>query len=195
LGELIEPEYDEKPEREAPTLAELLRFAETLPPGEAAVLLARARPAPLMPDPESGLEAGPPVYASWGDFLDKTTVSERMAWCRKKAKTANRPRLMSGPPDVKIAVADILAVLENAGGRCEYCGSLAVENRPSGPKGEPLPWAQVGRRIGSLGHRLARFNGGSNAPENLSWVCLWCNTWPQERRFGATDHGGLQPTS
>jgi hypothetical protein len=117
-----------------------------------------------------------------------------MAWCRKKATRANRPRLMSGPPDVKITGVDVWAVLEAAEGRCEYCRSLAVENRPSASNGQPLPWAQVGRRIGSLSHRLARFNGGSNAPGNLTWPCLWCNTWPSERRRGATDHGGIPPS-
>lgn len=71
-----------------------------------------------------------------------------------------------------------LAVLEAAKGRCESCGSLAVENRPSGPNGKPLPWAQVGRRIGSLGHRVARFNGGSNAPGNLRLVWRPTTTSP-----------------
>lgn len=117
-----------------------------------------------------------------------------MSWCQKKATRANRPRLMSGPPDVKITGADVWAVLEAAKGRCEYCRSLAVENRPAAPNGKPLPWAQVGRRIGSLGHRLARFNGGSNASGNLTWACLWCNTWPSERRPVATDHGGIPPS-
>ncbi len=98
-----------------------------------------------------------------------------------------------GPPDVKITGADVWAVLEAAEGRCEHCRSLAVENRPSAPDGKPLPWAPVGRRIGSLGHRVARFNGGSNAPGNLAWACLWCNTWQSERRPGATGHGGIQP--
>ncbi len=98
-----------------------------------------------------------------------------------------------GPPDVKITGADVWAVLEAAEGRCEHCRSLAVENRPSAPDGKPLPWAPVGRRIGSLGHRVARFNGGSNAPGNLAWACLWCDTWQSERRPGATGHGGIQP--
>lgn len=97
-------------------------------------------------------------------------------------------------PDVKITGADVWAVLEAAKGRCEHCRPLAVESRLSGPNGKPLSWAQVGRRIGSLGHRQARFSGGSNAPGNLSWTCLWCNTWPSERHPGATDHGGIPPS-
>lgn len=187
-------DHDERLEREAPTREELLRFAAGLPPDRAEALLARARPAPQVPEPEaSGPVAGPPVYVSWEDFLDRTTPADRMAWCRKKAARANRPRLMSGPPDVKITGADVWGVLEAARARCEYCGSLAVENRPSASSGKPLPWASVGRRIGSLGHREARFNGGSNAPGNLCWACLWCNTWPGERRPRASDHGGIQP--
>ena len=63
---------------------------------------------------------------------------------------------MSGAPDVKITGADVWAVLEAAKGRCEHCRSLAVESRPSGPNGKPLPWTQVGRRIGSLGHSSPR---------------------------------------
>jgi hypothetical protein len=97
---------------------------------------------------------------------------------------------MSGPPDCTITAADVGEVLQSVKGRCEHCGSLAVEKRPSGPDGRPTPWAPVGRRIGSLGHRVARFNGGSNSITNLCWSCLWCNTWPTERRPGATDHGG-----
>jgi hypothetical protein len=189
----MSPEDAEQTPREAPTRAELLRFARQLPPDQGKALLARARPAPRAPEPEDGPAAGPPVYASWEDFVDRTTPAQRVAWCRSKAQRANRPRLMSGPPDVKITGSDVWAVLKAAQGRCEYCGSLAVENRPSAPSGKPLPWAQVGRRIGSLGHRVARFNGGSNARDNLSWACLWCNTWPGERRQGATDHGGIQP--
>jgi hypothetical protein len=183
-----------RPQREAPTGEELLRFAAGLPPEEAEALLARAHPAPRVPEPEApGPVAAPPAYVSWEEFLDRTTAASRMAWCRKKAARANRPRLMSGPPDVKITGPDVWTVLQAAGGRCEHCGSLAVENRPSAPDGRPLPWAPAGRRIGSLGHRVARFNGGPNAPGNLAWACLWCNTWPSERRPGATDHGGIQP--
>lgn len=63
---------------------------------------------------------------------------------------------MAGPPDVKVTGADVRAVLETAEGRRECCRSLAVEDRPSAPNGKPLPWAQIGRRIGSLGHRLVR---------------------------------------
>jgi len=170
-----------------------VEFAAGLPPEEAEALLARARPVPQAPESEAPGPAPAPAYMSWEDFLARTTDAGRMAWCRKKATRANRPRLMSGAPDVKITGADVRAVLEAARGRCEYCGSLAVENRPSGPDGSPVAWSQVGRRVGSLGHRVARFNGGANAPGNLGWVCLWCNTWPSERRPGATDHGGIRP--
>jgi hypothetical protein len=100
---------------------------------------------------------------------------------------------MSGPADLRITWRDVWLVLEAAKGRCAHCNSLAIENRPSTPNGYPLPWSQVGRRIGSLGHRIARYQGGSNAPANLCWSCLWCNTWIDERRIGAIDHGGYYP--
>ena len=183
-----------EPPREAPTLAELIAFAKQLPADDAEALLAKARPAPPTPAPGSTFVATEkPVYTSWEDYLERTTVSQRMLWCRKKAERANRKRLMSGEPQVKIRGENVWTVLETAHGRCEHCGSLAVETRPSTATGQPAPWEQVGRRIGSLGHRIARFNGGSNAPDNLCWSCLWCNTWLSERRRGATDHGGLQP--
>ena len=51
----------------------------------------------------------------------------------------------------------------------------------------------MGRRIGSLEHITSRIEGGGNEAANLAWACLWCNTWTCERRFGATDHGGLHP--
>lgn len=157
-------DHDKLPQRETPTYAELVEFAAGLPPEEAEALLARARPVPQAPESEAPGPAPAPAYMSWEDFLARTTNAGRMAWCRKKATRANRPRLMSGEPDVKITGADVWAVLEAAKGRCEHCRSLAVESRPSGLNGKPLPWTQVGRRIGSLGHRQARFNGGSTRP-------------------------------
>jgi hypothetical protein len=178
--------------REAPTLPELLEAVSALQPEQAAAILARAVPAPLSPPPQSG--ASPtPRFASWADFIAQTTPAERRAWCARKAKKANGPRLMSGSPSEKVSADDVWQVLVAARGRCAHCGSLAVENRPSRPDGAPMPWDTVGRRIGSLGHRISRFNGGDNTRENLMWSCLWCNTWIGERRPGATDHGGYFP--
>jgi hypothetical protein len=181
--------------REAPTLGEIRQIAEQLPPDQASDLLRRLRPMPPLPTDDIGDDRPAPVYESWTDYLANTTAAERQQWCRAKAKIANRTRLMSGPPDAKISGDHVWAVLSTAEGRCEHCGSLAVERRPSGPGGRPRAWASIGRRIGSLGHRLARFNGGSNQPSNLCWSCLWCNTWPEERRTGATDHGGHHPSN
>jgi hypothetical protein len=182
-----------EPLREAPTLEEILQFASQLPDSQARQFLAKVRPAPRQPDTEQSPELPQPMYESWTQFLARTTASERLRWCRAKAKKANSARLMSGPPDTKITAQHVQAVLEAAQGRCAHCGSLAVEHRPSSADGRPLPWEHVGRRIGSLGHKLARFDGGSNNPQNLCWSCLWCNTWPTERRLGAADHGGRYP--
>jgi hypothetical protein len=96
---------------------------------------------------------------------------------------------MSGLPETRINADEVLTVLEQAQRRCAYCRSLAVERRPSGP------WGHIGRRIGSLGHRIARFNGGPNTLDNLNWCCMWCNTWPEERIKGAANHGGYFPES
>jgi hypothetical protein len=184
---------NDPPERERPTLSELLAAVAELPSSQAAQVLARARPAPSTSPPEPPGPPPPPVYLSWGDFLTRTTPVERRRWCAAKAKKANAPRLMSGRPVNTITADDVQAILEEAHGRCRHCGSLAVESRPSKPDGSPAPWAGVGRRIGSLGHRVSRFQGGANARENLIWSCLWCNTWPDQRVPGAVDHGGYFP--
>lgn len=137
--------------------------------------------------------AAAPTFACWKDFLSRTTPSERLRRCYAAAKKANRKRLLSQAPTVKITRYDVWAVIERAKGRCAHCGSLAVESRPSNSIGAPIAWAQVGRRIGSLEHSKARYAGGDNFIENLAWACLWCNTWPSERRWGAEDHGGYYP--
>ena len=186
---MVEPEREMRArmQREVPTLSELREAVSRLPPDQAKEIMARARPRPSAPPPVG--EPPPVVYASWEDYLVRTTSSERRRWCAAKAAKANSPRLMSGRPETMISADDVLAVLEEARGQCAYCGSLAVERCPPGP------WGQVGRRIGSLGHRVARFNGGPNTRANLAWCCMWCNTWPEERIMGATDHGGYFPAS
>jgi hypothetical protein len=138
-------------------------------------------------------EPPPPVFASWTDYLQRTTPGQRMVRCYAAAKKANRKRLLSDAPNELLGGRDIWAMIEAAHGRCAHCGSLAVETRPSSPTGAPLAWAQVGRRIGSLEHVRSRFGGGDNDLSNLAWACLWCNTWPSERRHHALDHGGFYP--
>lgn len=163
-----------------------------LPPEEAADLLGRVAPV-TTPSPGTNQPPPPPEYVSWEDFLARVSPAVLVSWCRSKARKANPHRLMSGSPDDTITAADVWAVLAGARGKCHHCGSLALENRPSKPNGAPLPWEAVGRRIGSLGHLISRFEGGANTRSNLVWSCLWCNTWPAERTEGATDHGGYFP--
>jgi len=136
-----------------------------------------------------------PLYSTWDEYLAATTEAQRLEWCRRKAKKANQPRLMSGAPDVRLTAAQVLRILIDAEGRCAHCHSLAVEPRPSNEKGHPVAWDSVGRRIGSLDHSDSRVAGGSNEPDNLRWSCLWCNTWPNQRVPGAEDHGGIQDGS
>lgn len=178
-------------ERETPTAAHLEARLAELPPEKAALIRAGVVPAPAAPPLELEATREVAVYSSWQDYLERTTSKERLGWCSMKARRANRLRLMSGAPLTKLTAGDVWAVLETAMGRCVYCGSLAVENRPSKANGAPLPWGPVGRRVGSLGHNLAGFHGGTNTLDNLSWSCLWCNTWQSERIQGAIDHGGL----
>ena len=134
-----------------------------------------------------------PTFRSFDDYLVRTTVTERMGRCNAAAKKANRERLLSAAPEFRLCGEDVWAVCQAARGRCVHCKSLAVERRPSKPNGAPAQWAQVGRRISSLEHRRWRVGGGKNDLSNLAWSCLWCNTWPTERRPGATDHGGFYP--
>jgi hypothetical protein len=162
--------------REAPTAEQLLRELVGLPPERAAAILATVRPAPALPPPEDGTSAPPPVYGSWAEFLHRTTPAERRRWCAAKAGKANGERLMSGVPATTISAEDVLTILIAAEGRCAHCGSLAVERRPSGPNGAPLPWAGVGRRIGSLGHVVSRFHGGANA--RSTWPGPVCGATP-----------------
>lgn len=148
--------------------------------------------------------ASAPLYVSWAAFLAATSERERREWCAAKRRVANRARLMSGRPEHRLRTQDVVDVLEAAEGRCHWCGSLAVERRPSGLDGRPRPWAEIGRRIGSLDHIASLCNGeawpapglaaatGTNEPTNLVWACLWCNTWPSERITGAMDHGAIR---
>jgi hypothetical protein len=178
--------------RVAPTRAELEAVLATLPPEEAEKVRRRTSPAPANPPPEAPATGRPaPRFASWHSYIERTSEAERRRWCAQKAHKANASRLMSGAPKHRVTADEVLAVLTAAQGRCAHCGSLALENRPSTPAGHPAPWAPVGRRIGSLGHRVARFHGGLNTPPNLVWSCLWCNTWPSERVSGATDRGAI----
>lgn len=94
----------------------------------------------------------------------------------------------------KLTGRDVWAIQEKANGRCMYCGSLAVERRPSvSGLGYPLPWAIIGRRIGSLEHIYPFLDGRINHLSNLGWSCLWCNVHPDQRVPFAPDHGGFYP--
>lgn len=179
----------------AATLAAAERLGLTDEILERAAVAAAKRSGVQMPgDPT--IPAGDPLYVSWGDYLEKTTPAQRRTYCAKKAVRANAPRYLSGPADVRVTADDIWSVIERRQGRCFYCGSLALEPAPLDPVTKHLSkWAQVGRRIGSLAHVEARILGGSNAVSNLDWACFWCNTWPDERRPGALDHGGIQADS
>lgn len=99
-------------------------------------------------------------------------------------------KLAALPSKFKITKHHVWAVMSAAQGRCAYCGSLAVEYAPTKTHiGGLDEWAQIGRRIGSVDHVASR----ENHPDNLAWCCYWCNTWPQERRPLAADHGGFYP--
>lgn len=135
-------------------------------------------------------DAPEPLYKSFDEFITKVPEHDIRKWCQSKAHKANRPRLMSGAPTYKITGQQVMDILFAARGRCCYCGSLCVEKAPT-QNGKLAPWAHVGRRIGSLEHKVQRVEFGDNNVDNFAWCCNWCNTWPSERRKGATDHGGI----
>ncbi|GAB3861990.1 hypothetical protein GCM10027610_105490 [Dactylosporangium cerinum] len=61
---------DMEPMREAPTLVELLEFAEGLRPEQARGLLARVHSVPVAPEPDVDDAARPPLrYTSWAQFV------------------------------------------------------------------------------------------------------------------------------
>lgn len=135
----------------------------------------------------------PPRFASWADFLARTPPSDIRHMCAKRTKKANAERLLSPAPEVRVTAVEVWHILATARGRCVHCGSLCVERLSYSADGKNLPWAHVGRRIGSLEHSQSRFGGGGNDRANLAWACLWCNTWGCERVRRALDHGGLYP--
>jgi hypothetical protein len=151
----------------------------------------KGKPAPLIPH-ATDTDCPASQYASWDVYVAGVADVDIRKWCRTKANGANKERFMSGKPDQLVTAEQVYAILVSTQGRCYYCHSLCVEKRPSKTNGGPAPWGHMGRRIGSLGHKLGRVNGGGNATDNLCWSCLWCNTWPSERTPGATDHGGIQ---
>jgi len=140
-----------------------------------------------------------PLYSSWSNYLNRVPWAKLRRRCLDIAKRANRKRLLSPTPNVRLTGLDIWRVLRDARGRCVHCGSLAVENLPSGSK-QSRSWASIGRRAGSLEHLQPRYRGGDNHHENLAWACMWCNNLvaEQERKqdgspIGALDHGGFYP--
>lgn len=135
-----------------------------------------------------------PGFSSWGEYLEQVPWSKLKQRCVDTANRANRPRVSAPPPKLRLAGFQVWNIFKNSQGRCAHCRSLAVECRPSSAStGAPLPWEPIGRRIGSLDHLLPRSSGGDNELSNLVWSCLWCNTWPKERRAMAGDHGGFYP--
>jgi hypothetical protein len=125
-------------------------------------------------------------------LLPLTPDNLRLGVMLIRAEESQKAAAALAEPNPKLMVTkhQVWAILETARGRCAYCNSLAVERAPANPATRELaPWAQIGRRIGSLDH----VNSAENHPDNLAWCCLWCNTWPQERRPSATDHGGYYP--
>lgn len=138
------------------------------------------------------MDLPPPKYTTFEAFLQSTPRALIRNWCTQKAKHANRYKVMPGVPVERINTEDVWNLLIQAKGRCHYCNSLAVEKAPTDPiTGKTLPWEQVGRRIGSVDHVIARLDSGRNHMSNLVWCCHWCNTHPSQRIKNAKDYGAV----
>ncbi len=132
----------------------------------------------------------PAVFADWVDYLARTPRAERLSMCAARTARVNENTAE------RVTTDNVWQMVESAEGRCVHCGSLCLQRLPYDPVSKKkLPWAHVGRRIGSVTHLIRRADGGSSHLSNLAWSCLWCNTWRCERIVGATDHGGLIPVA
>ena len=126
------------------------------------------------------LKCEPPHFAEW-------LTAKCQGACGAEARTTclNTDRV-TGP--------DVWAIIEKAKGRCMYCRSLAVEQKPFVDGRRLNRWADVGRRIGSLEHvDPYLLHGGINALSNLGWACLWCNVHNDQRIPFANNNGGFYP--
>lgn len=127
-------------------------------------------------------------YSSWEAYINSIPPIVLRQKCATVAKHANRRFI-----GYRLTADDIITIITDAKGRCYTCNSLCIERRPTRSNGGPLPWEHVGRRIGSLAHKIDdKRNLEANNPSNLGWQCLWCNLWSSQRIMHATDHGGIQ---
>jgi hypothetical protein len=147
-----------------------------------------------MPCSSLCLTLRPPEYTSFADYMARTTNTERMRRCYQASKRANRVHRPLTPALIspRLTGPGVWGLIETAKGRCMYCRSLAVEQKPA-IDGRRNLWADVGRRIGSLEHVDPYLRDGQNDLSNLGWACLWCNVWPDQRVPLAADHGGYYP--
>ena len=158
----------------------------------------RRQPQPLrrppwqMPGSET-LDPPPPLYASWEDYLARTSPAERLAWCAAKAKVANRTRLLSAAPKLKLTGREVLRVLEAAKGRALIAAPRLLRAVHQGRKGHQPHGCKSVVVSEAWTIRRGRYGGGDNDVANLGWSCPWCNTWPSEWRRHAPDHGGHYP--
>lgn len=136
-----------------------------------------------------------PQYTDWEHYLSTSIPADRRKMCAARTHKANG-RIASEVPLRRLTADDVWGMIQTAQGRCVHCQSLCLQTLPYDPETKKkLPWAAIGRRIGSVTHLAPRMDGGSNELDNLAWSCLWCNTWLCERVPGATDHGAVTPTS
>jgi hypothetical protein len=74
-------------DREAPTLPALLSRVAELPADAAARVLARVRPLPVRPQPDSGeRDVPPPQFTSWADFSRPDDSERETALVRREGQ-------------------------------------------------------------------------------------------------------------
>lgn len=142
------------------------------------------------------IPADGPIYTSWADWCVRTGVTDKRERCRRLTGSANRFRADSGFPRIRLEQWGVWGILKAAKGRCHYCGSLALENRPAAYGGPMNGWDSIGRRCASIDHVLERMKGGDNDLDNLVWCCMSCNSGERPSSRSEWDpkaNGGYYP--
>ena len=95
-----------------------------------------------------------PVFASWQEYLAKTTPAERRLRCRLIAKRANRQRLLSPSVSIKLLEDDVWTLIE-AAEAAFIVGpwrSKRVHRAPTGPRFHGSTSADGSAVLSTYGH-------------------------------------------
>jgi hypothetical protein len=162
----------------------------TLSAGRHSLLTDRLRPPPRNTETTP---VPPPVrFRTWDNFVTMNE-SDRLQRCEDEAKFASQNGFLPWHNPKHLDGQGVSLLLNAARGRCHYCKSLALESRPAEWEDAPSVWTPIGRRIGTVAYDAEPGINGCKGTIRPIWCCLWCKTWPDERKAEAPDHGGYYP--